>query len=128
MSQMLIGIDVSLRSHHVQFMAGDGRDLASFSVSNDQTGADTLIKKMLDTANKESSQFLRIGMEATSNLGWHLGHYLKDQLQGYEPKLESQVYVLNARKVARFKEGYDTLGPHRCLGHCRPSAIWSTLP
>jgi transposase len=109
MSQMLIGIDVSLRSHHVQFMAGDGRSLASFSVPNDQTGADTLIKRMLDTSDKENSPYLRIGMEATSNLGWHLAHYLKDQLQGYEPKLDSQVYVLNARKVARFKKGYDTL-------------------
>jgi transposase len=106
---MLIGIDVSLRSHHVQFMDGAGRSLATFSVSNDQDGADTLIHKMLKISSKENSQYLRIGMEATSNLGWHLAHYLKDQLQGYEPKLESQVYVLNARKVARFKKGYDTL-------------------
>ena len=109
MSQILVGIDVSLRSHHVQFMAGDGRELASFPISNDQTGADTLIKRLLDTSDKESSPHLRIGMEATSNLGWHLAHYLRDQLQGYEPKIESQVYVLNARKVARFKKGYDSL-------------------
>lgn len=109
MSPMLIGIDVSLRSHHVQFMDGAGRSLASFSVSNDQTGADTLIQKMLDTAKKEQLQHLRIGMEATSNLGWHLAHYLKNELQNYEPNIQSQVYVLNARKVARFKKGYDTL-------------------
>ncbi|TDF87693.1 IS110 family transposase, partial [Paenibacillus piri] len=109
MSPMLIGIDVSLRSHHVQFMDGAGRELASFSVSNDQTGADTLMKKMLDTATKEELQHLRIGMEATSNLGWHLAHYLKSELQSYEPKVMSQVFVLNARKVARFKKGYDSL-------------------
>lgn len=109
MSPMLIGIDVSLRSHHVQFMAADGRSLASFAVSNDQTGADTLIHKMLETASKEESDNLHIGMEATSNLGWHLAHYLKNELQNYEPAVKSQVYVLNARKVARFKKGYDTL-------------------
>lgn len=109
MSPMLIGIDVSLRSHHVQFMDGDGRSLASFAVSNDQTGADTLIHKLLDTATKEKLQHLRIGMEATSNLGWHLAHYLKTELQSYEPNFQAQVYVLNARKVARFKKGYDTL-------------------
>ena len=109
MSPMLIGIDVSLRSHHVQFMDGDGRSLASFAVSNDQTGADTLIHKMLDTARKEKLEHLHIGMEATSNLGWHLAHYLKNELQSYEPNVKSQVYVLNARKVARFKKGYDTL-------------------
>lgn len=109
MSPMLIGIDVSLRSHHVQLMDGAGRSLGSFAVTNDQTGADTLIQRMLDTAAKEQLQHLRIGMEATSNLGWHLAHYLKNELQSYEPNIQSQVYVLNARKVARFKKGYDTL-------------------
>ncbi|QZT35045.1 IS110 family transposase [Caldalkalibacillus thermarum TA2.A1] len=109
MSKMLVGIDVSLRSHHVQCMDEAGRSLASFSVSNDQNRADTLIKRMLETSEKVNSHILQIGMEATSNLGWHLAHYLKDQLQGYEPKLKAQIYVLNARKVARFKKGYDHL-------------------
>ncbi|WP_338026314.1 IS110 family transposase [Cohnella algarum] len=88
---------------------GDGRKLASFSVTNDRHGADTLIRRMLDTAAEVGCQTLRIGMEATSNLGWHLAHYLKDQLAPYEPNVQAQVYVLNARKVARFKKGYDTL-------------------
>lgn len=109
MSPMLIGIDVSLRSHHVQFMDGAGTSLASFAVPNDQSGADSLIKKMLDTASKQQLQELRIGMEATSNLGWHLAHYLKTELQGYEPSVQSQIYVLNARKVSRFKKGYEAL-------------------
>ena len=109
MSPMLIGIDVSLKSHHVQFMDGAGTSLASFAVPNDQAGADTLIQKMLDTASKAEAQELRIGMEATSNLGWHLAHYLKKELQGYEPRVQSQIYVLNARKVARFKKGYEAL-------------------
>ncbi|THF72276.1 IS110 family transposase, partial [Cohnella fermenti] len=86
-----------------------GASLASFAVPNDQTGADTLIQKMLDTADKAGTQELRIGMEATSNLGWHLAHYLKTELQGYEPRVQSQIYVLNARKVARFKKGYEAL-------------------
>lgn len=34
---------------------------------------------------------------------------LRHELQSYEPNVKSQVYVLNARKVARFKKGYDTL-------------------
>src|SRR5690606_7640560 len=40
---------------------------------------------------------------------WHIAHYLQDQLKGYEPDVVTKVYVLNARKVARFKKGYDTL-------------------
>jgi transposase len=108
-SQMLVGIDVSLRSHHVQLMDEQGRNLTSFSVSNDVTGADTLIEKILKTAKRSKIKSLRIGMEATSNLGWHLAHYLQDQFQNHQPELKTQLYVLNARKIARFKKGYDTL-------------------
>jgi transposase len=84
-----------------------GKSLANFSVPNSVDGADTLISKLLEKTNKLKSQSLRIGMEATSNLGWHLAHYLKYQL--IEPYPDAQIYVLNARKVARFKRGYDTL-------------------
>lgn len=107
MSQMLVGIDVSLRSHHVHFMDETGKSLANFSVPNSVDGADTLLSKLLEKTNKLNSQSLRIGMEATSNLGWHLAHYLKYQLSESYP--DAQIYVLNARKVARFKKGYDTL-------------------
>ncbi|WP_027417361.1 IS110 family transposase [Aneurinibacillus terranovensis] len=113
MSKMLIGIDVSLRSHHVQFMAEDGTSIASFSVSNDQQGADTLIQKMIEQAEKINSQLLQIGMEATSNLGWHLAHYLKEQLDVVHPNYKVKIYVINASKVARFKKGYDSLPKKR---------------
>ncbi|XJZ27743.1 IS110 family transposase [Bacillota bacterium Lsc_1132] len=109
MSQMLVGVDVSLRSHHVHFMKEDGNSLADFSVSNDQSGADTLIKRMLEAAEKSQVTQLKIGMEATDQYSWHLAHYLKDQLKGYEPRFQSFIYTINARKVARFKKGYDSL-------------------
>ena len=72
MSQMLVGVDVSLKSHHVHFMKEDGLTLADFSVSNDQTGADTLIKRMLETAEKSQIEQLKIGMEATDQYSWHI--------------------------------------------------------
>jgi transposase len=75
MSQMLVGIDVSMRSNHVLFMGESGESLASFSISNDRIGADTLVQKVISTANKTNCATVRIGMEATSNLGWHLAHY-----------------------------------------------------
>lgn len=109
MSQMLVGVDVSLKSHHVHFMKGDGSTIADFSVSNDQNGAETLIKRMLEAAEKSQANQLKIGMEATDLYSWHLAHYLQDQMKGYEPKFQASIYVLNARKVARFKKGYDSL-------------------
>lgn len=109
MSQMLVGIDVSMRSHHVQFMHGEGHSLADFSVSNDIEGANTLIQKLLKTAEKNQLTQLKIGLESTDQYSWHLAHYLKNQLQGYAPLFQTAVFMLNARKVARFKKGYDTL-------------------
>jgi len=107
-SQMLVGIDVSLRSHHVQLMDEQGSSLASFSISNDINGANILLERILKKAKSSKIQSLLVGMEATSNLGWHLAHYLQEQLQEHQ-EFKAQIYVLNARKIARFKKGYDTL-------------------
>ncbi|MFC4356323.1 IS110 family transposase [Chryseomicrobium palamuruense] len=109
MSQMLVGVDVSLKSHHVHIMDADGKKLTDFSVSNDRNGADTLIKRMLETAEKNQCTQLKVGMEATDQYAWHIAHYLQEQMQGYEPNIDTKIFVLNARKVARFKKGYDTL-------------------
>ena len=102
---LLVGVDVSLKSHHVHFMSADGVTLADFSVSNDPNGANTLIKRMLETAEKSQCAQLKIGMEATDQYGWHVAHYLQDQLKGYESDVDTKIYVLNARRVARFKKG-----------------------
>lgn len=89
-------------------MSETGESIASFSISNNRDGADTLMKGMLETARRKQSPRVQIGMEATSNLGWHLAHYLQDQLVGYEPDIKAKIYFLNARKVARFKKGDDS--------------------
>lgn len=109
MSQLLVGLDVSMKSHHVHFMKEDGTSLTDFSVSNDELGADTLIQKMKETAEKNQMRQLKIGLEATSNYGWHVAHYLREQLSSEKENISTSIYVLNARKVARFKKGYDTL-------------------
>ncbi|WP_188455568.1 IS110 family transposase [Virgibacillus oceani] len=109
MSQLLVGLDVSMKSHHVHFMKEDGTSLTDFSVSNDELGADTLIQKMKETAERNQIRQLKIGLEATSNYGWHVAHYLKEQLSSEKEDISTSIYVLNARKVARFKKGYDTL-------------------
>lgn len=108
MSSMMVGIDVSLRTHHVQFMHENGDHIASFSIPNDRIGAETLYNRIVSSAIKRKLFTLRIGMEATNNLGWHLAQFLKNSFKDH-PRLKAQVYVINARKLARFKKGYDTL-------------------
>ncbi|MCR6547084.1 IS110 family transposase [Dehalobacterium formicoaceticum] len=108
MANLMVGIDVSLRSHSVQFMNDSGDALASFSIPNDLNGAETLLQRILQSAVKYQTSLVRVGMEATSNLGWHLAHFLNAGLHEVTD-FQSQVFVLNARKVARFKKGYDCL-------------------
>lgn len=62
---MLVSVDVSLNSYHVHFMYENGSLLADFSVSNDQNGAEPLVKRMLETSEKSQVDQLKIGMEAT---------------------------------------------------------------
>nr|WP_245543368.1 IS110 family transposase [Kyrpidia tusciae] len=104
-----VGIDVSLKAHHIQFMDEAGQNLASFQISNDPQGADTLIHKVLEITETKHMDSVVVGMEATANLGWHLAHYLKQQLEDHAPHLDAQIHVLNARRVARFKKAYDHL-------------------
>lgn len=108
MANLMVGIDVSLRSHAVQFMNDSGDALASFSIPNDLTGAETLLQRLLQSADKHQTDLVRVGMEATSNLGWHLAHFLNARLHQVAD-FKAQVFVLNARNVARFKKGYDSL-------------------
>ena len=108
MANLMVGIDVSLRSHSVQLMNDCGNALAAFSVPNNLTGATTLVSRINQSVKQYHSELVRVGMEATSNLGWHLAHFLKANLYQL-PDCKTQVFVLNARKVARFKKGYDSL-------------------
>ncbi|MCD5406397.1 MAG: IS110 family transposase [Desulfotomaculum sp.] len=87
-----------------------GKSLSSFIVDNSSAGAETMVSKIFKMANKLSAKSICAGMEATSNLGWHLAHYLQDKLCNHSPgNINAKVYVLNARKVTRFKKGYDPL-------------------
>jgi transposase len=114
---MLVGIDVSLQDHQVQIMGKNGNSFSRFSVPSTRPGADTLIERMMTAAEKKQSQTLRIGMEATNNLGWHLAALSGRPTSRIPPKISSHVYVLNARKIARFKLAkYDGL-----VWHCQQS-------
>ncbi|MFG6115549.1 IS110 family transposase [Halobacillus sp. MO56] len=110
MSQLLVGIDVSLKSHHVHFMKEDGASLQEFSIPNNQEGARLLLQKVMTYREKAKVKDVKVGLEATSNYGWHLAHFLHDHLcSSDDESFSPAIYVLNARKVSRFKKGYDTL-------------------
>ena len=44
-----------------------GDSLASFAISNDRFEVDTMVQRVISTANKVNCEMVCIGMEATSN-------------------------------------------------------------
>lgn len=88
---MLVGVSVCLRSHHIHFKNADGRIISDFSDYGDQTGTDTLIKRILEAAEKSQCAELKIGMEATDKFSLHIAHSLQNQLKGCEPSIDTKI-------------------------------------
>jgi transposase len=107
LSKLYAGIDVSLRKNNVCCMNVDGDTVRKFNVANTFTGAQVLVDKVFEVASKNSIQEVVLGLEATSNYGYHLASFLKssEKLAAFSP----QVYVLNAKIVHRFKKSYNDL-------------------
>jgi hypothetical protein len=59
--------------------------------------------------NSQAYEFSRHGYGGNVQPWLASGHDPQQQFDGYRPNLETDIHVINARKVARFKKGYDTL-------------------
>lgn len=104
MSKLYVGIDVSLRKNNVHFMASSGDTLKKFKVPNTFEGALALVDNIVEISARHSLQEVILGMEATSNYGYHLASLIKnsEKLAPLAPK----IHVLNAMVVRNFKKSY----------------------
>lgn len=108
MTNLFIGIDVSMKDFKVQFMDDQGETIAKrCRLLNDDPGIDALITMILDIRQSNDSDRLVIGLESTSVYGWHLqmGLATDHRLACYS----CQVYAFNPKIVASFKEAYGDL-------------------
>jgi transposase len=103
-----VGLDVSQADVHVCLMrADDDATGTCWTVPNTQTGADALIARLTDRCAQAQMTDLRLGVEATGLLWWHLAGALVQAptLQPLHPRL----YVLNPHLVSRFRANYGAL-------------------
>jgi hypothetical protein len=103
-----VGLDVSLDDASVCFLLADGAEpVPRWTVPNTQPGADTLSSTLAQLAQMHQIDQLRIGMEATGLLWWHLACHLKDPpvLAPFAPR----IYALNPHLVKTFRANFGAL-------------------
>jgi transposase len=103
-----VGLDVSQHAASVCFLLADGAEPSPrWTVPNTQPPADTLAATLAELAQRDHVDQLRIGMEATGLLWWHLACTLKDAptLAPFAPRL----YALNPHLIKTFRANYGAL-------------------
>lgn len=104
---IFVGIDVSKKDNHVNFINRDGEKLNRFSCSNNLTGISKIVENIKDVVLKNDMNSVIIGLEATSIYGDHLASNLRQN--EFLSHIDSSVHVLNAKQVANFKKAYADL-------------------
>jgi hypothetical protein len=102
------GLDVSQDDARVCFLLADGTEPAPrWIIPNTQPGADALASTLAQLAQTHQIDQLRIGMEATGLLWWHLACTLKDApaLAPFAPR----IYALNPHLITTFRANYGAL-------------------
>ena len=103
--KLFVGIDVSLKDFKARMFDVEGKEIAKrLRAKNDDPGAASFVKYLVEICSAHNVDSLRIGLEATSVYSWHLQMYLAG-----EPSLvpfHIQVYVFNPKVVANFKKQY----------------------
>ncbi|WP_286818669.1 IS110 family transposase, partial [Desulfobacter sp. UBA2225] len=77
MSKLYVGIDVSLRKNNVRCINSDGDTVRKFNVPNTLAGARALVDHVVEAAAQHCLQQVVLGLEATSNYGYHLASFFK---------------------------------------------------
>jgi transposase len=103
-----VGLDVSQDHASVCFLLPDGSEpVPAWTIPNTQPGADALATTLAQLAQTYQIDQLRIGMEATGLLWWHLACALKDApaLAPFAP----HIYALNPHLIKTFRANYGAL-------------------
>jgi hypothetical protein len=107
-NKLFVGLDLSLKDYKVSIIDQNGAEVVkTFSVINDQVGADILIDTILRCCKALAVDTLFIGLESTSVYGWHIQHLLADspQLKPYHP----HIICFNPKLIENFKKSLGNL-------------------
>jgi transposase len=103
-----VGLDVSQDDASVCFLLADGAEMVPrWTIPNTQPGAEALASTLAQLAQTYHVDQLRIGMEATGLLWWHLASSLKDApaLAAFAPR----IYALNPHLIKTFRKNFGAL-------------------
>jgi transposase len=103
-----VGLDISQADVSVCFLLADGGEpVPRWTVANSQPGAAGLSHSVAQLCQRHQVAELRIGLEATGLLWWHLACALSSAalLLPFRP----QIYVLNPHLVETFRRNYGAL-------------------
>ena len=103
-----VGLDVSQADAHVCFLLADGAEpQPRWSIPNTQPGAEALSGAVARLCAHHQIDQIRIGVEATGLLWWHLACALREApaLVPYAP----QIYALNPQLVHTFRANFGAL-------------------
>lgn len=99
------GVDVSLRMNRARFVDRDGNEQhRRLSFSNDAPGAAKFLQCLQETALQGNFSEIRVGMEATNHLSWHLAMLLARPHEIRSTPIE--VYLFNPKMIKGMKEVY----------------------
>ena len=108
-----VGLDVSQDDASICFLLADGSEpVPAWTIPNTQPGADALATTLAQFAQTYHVDQLRIGMEATGLLWWHLAVSLKDApaLAPFAPR----IYALNPHLITTFRKNFGALPKTDC--------------
>lgn len=105
--KLYVGLDISSFDIKVCILDGEGNQVRSFTVTNDLPGATKLRDQILDCAENQAIQVIKIGLESTSVYSFHPSMFLNadESLR----KLGAKVFVMNPKQIANFKKSYSDM-------------------
>ena len=99
---IFVGIDVSKKDNHVQFLNGKGDKLSRFAVPNNQIGVSNLVDNIKKVFSNTDANSVIIGLESTSVYGDHLAASLRQD--EFLSHVDGSVHVLI---LIKFKKGFN---------------------
>lgn len=105
MSTLYVGLDLSMKSAAACFLLDDGTEpIRRFTITQNPAGVDNLVRRIVDIASARDIASLKIGMETTGLLWWHISEALHNH-EGLS-RFPVEVFAINARLVAAFRKTY----------------------
>ena len=104
LSTLFVGIDVSSKTNVLCALDFQGDKLLNLKALNNQPGAESILRSILDCLNSSSLKYVVIALESTSFYSTHIANFLSsnEELLAYTP----MVYCLNPKTIANYRKSF----------------------